>query len=142
MSDVLPTSHVQVDVRPDEAGTRADEAVTLTVVMHEAAKVLVLGGLGRDEEGNFDYAHNSSEILHPRKLTLTPGPTLGTGRSYAAVARVGKRRALVIGGVGPNYVTLNTSETVDLRSHTCVAGPKLSLGPRCGAAAVPLPSST
>ena len=122
----------------EESGLTAEEGlVKLTVVIDETPKIVVVGGEGRNDEGRFVY-HASTELLNPHTLELTPGPTMGTGRSGAAVAQLDKRRALVIGGLGRGYMSLKTTEILDLGRETCVPGPDLTLGVRSGAAAVAL----
>ena len=80
-------------------GLKAGEVAKLMVVIDERPKIMVIGGNGRNEEGGMT-THKSTEIFNAHTETFTAGPEMGTARTQASVARLGKRRALVIGGRG------------------------------------------
>ena len=105
-----------------------------TAVALDARRVLVAGG--RDENGSL----KTTEILDVATMTFAPGPEmLSKRRGCSAVALEGNpRRALIVGGRGPDCVNLNTTQVLDLDTMAFSRGPTMRAARRGCAAVVPL----
>jgi len=103
------------------------------VVLPENRGVLVVGG--QDDDGK---RLASTELLDMEKQTFTPGPSMGSRRSYCGTVALEDSRVVVVGGSNGNI--LSTSEVLSPSTDTWSPGPNMASS-RYGSASLPLSSA-
>eukprot|EP00628_Pelagophyceae_sp_CCMP2097_P034198 CAMPEP_0184284062 /NCGR_PEP_ID=MMETSP0977-20130417/65985_1 /TAXON_ID=483370 /ORGANISM="non described non described, Strain CCMP2097" /LENGTH=546 /DNA_ID=CAMNT_0026590073 /DNA_START=1 /DNA_END=1642 /DNA_ORIENTATION=+ len=140
---VVDAQHVLVVCGRDSTGTKLATTELLDVATMEFAaradhadcaqwrRSLVAGGYSGSE------IWDTTEILDIRTMAFTPGPQMGSARSYCAAVPVDTHHVLVVGGLISATTKLATTELLDVATMEFAPGPAMSSA-RSGVAAVRL----